>query len=398
MSANSPRLDYLESIRGIAAVQVLVLHIFSAFFPMMVFWSREANIQTAIHYSPLFIFYNGYASVYIFFVLSGLVLTLAFARDIGRPWKLVTSRYIRLAIPALAACLLALVVTTVLGTPNVETGKMTGSDIWLQVLWQMPHDLVFFLKDALLNSVFLGYQQTSTLFMLGLPISLDDIHTSYVSPMWTLSAEFHGSLLVLLWTFMHQKNRTAWITILLVSMVFLAFTYFLCFAIGHLIALRMKNGRIPCVHWPIAGALLLIGAAICLGAETWTTLNFNDICTLTSGLHMPCTGSYQHTIGAMIMFIGVIHCTPLTKVLEARPLVYLGKLSFSIYLVHWPIIMGVAPFVFLLIKDAAGDFTAKLICSVLAFVIALLIAIPFSQIDQLAIAISRKVKQPSHSV
>ena len=60
------RLAYLESIRGIAALQVLLLHILSAFFPMMVFWSRENNIQTIIHYSPLFVVYNGYASVYIF--------------------------------------------------------------------------------------------------------------------------------------------------------------------------------------------------------------------------------------------------------------------------------------------------------------------------------------------
>jgi len=324
------RLAYLESIRGIAALQVLLLHILSAFFPMMVFWSRENNIQTIIHYSPLFVVYNGYASVYIFFVLSGLVLTLAFSRDIELPLRLIAARYLRLAIPAFAACLLALMVTTLVGTPNVEAGKITGSDMWLQILWQMPHGALFFFRDAILNSVVLGYQQTSTLSILALPVKLDDLLSSYVSPMWTLSAEFHGSLLVLLWTALHQKNYTLWKYVMIASAAFFAFTFFLCFAIGHLLGLRMKKNQMPRLLWPSTTGLIGMGALICIGAESWFSINLNDICKLTVATHLPCTSNYQHMIGAMFIFIGILLSPPLTRRLEAKSLVYIGKLSFSI--------------------------------------------------------------------
>jgi peptidoglycan/LPS O-acetylase OafA/YrhL len=359
---------------------------------MLAFWSKEQNIQTAIYHSPLFVLYNGYASVYIFFVLSGLVLTFAFSHDIDQPLKLVVSRYVRLAIPAFAACILALFVTTLVGTPNVATGKITGSDNWLQVLWHMPSGVSFFLKDAVLNAVFLGYQQTATWTMLGLPVTLDDIHSSYVSPMWTLSAEFHGSLLVLLWTILHKRNHNAWRIVVIASLGFFAFTHFLCFAIGHLIAIQIKNNRLPTLCWPLGAVIILIGCVICTGAQSWTTINFNDICKLTAATHMPCTSNYQQTIGAMLIFLGVILCAPIVRLLQAKSLVYLGRLSFSIYLVHWPVVMGVTPSIFLLIKDTTGELIAKLLCSVLTLIITLLVAIPFSKIDQLAIALSRKIK------
>ena len=59
----SPRLAYLESIRGLAAMQVLLLHCFSAFAPALVFPpAAGANLGTAIHLSPLFFLYDGFSN------------------------------------------------------------------------------------------------------------------------------------------------------------------------------------------------------------------------------------------------------------------------------------------------------------------------------------------------
>src|SRR5260370_7553092 len=76
----APRIAYLESIRGLAALQVLLLHFLSAFAPELVFTPPpDAIAARTIHLSPLYFLYDGYSAVYIFFVLTGYVFTLSFA-------------------------------------------------------------------------------------------------------------------------------------------------------------------------------------------------------------------------------------------------------------------------------------------------------------------------------
>ena len=69
-SASMPRIAYLESIRGLAALQVLLLHFLAAFAPDLVFsLPAGAPIAGSIHLSPLYFLYDGYSAVYVFFAL-----------------------------------------------------------------------------------------------------------------------------------------------------------------------------------------------------------------------------------------------------------------------------------------------------------------------------------------
>ena len=102
-----PRIAYLESIRGLAALQVLLLHFLAAFAPDLVF-SLPAGAAVAgyIHLSPLYFLYDGYSAVYIFFALSGYVLTRSFERHLAQPSSQILARVIRLGLPAITATLL----------------------------------------------------------------------------------------------------------------------------------------------------------------------------------------------------------------------------------------------------------------------------------------------------
>lgn len=61
-----PRIAYLESIRGLAALQVLLLHFLAAFAPDLVYaLPAGAAIAGAIHLSPLYFLYDGYTAVVI---------------------------------------------------------------------------------------------------------------------------------------------------------------------------------------------------------------------------------------------------------------------------------------------------------------------------------------------
>src|SRR6202011_2052171 len=89
----TPRIAYLESIRGLAALQVLLLHFLSAFAPCLVFTPPpDAIVARTVHLSPLYFLYDGYSAVYIFFVLSGYVLTRSFERYLEHPLALISAR------------------------------------------------------------------------------------------------------------------------------------------------------------------------------------------------------------------------------------------------------------------------------------------------------------------
>src|SRR5674476_901615 len=109
----APRIAYLESIRGLAALQVLLLHFFGAFAPDLVYaLPGGATVTGYIHLSPLYFLYDGYSAVYIFFALSGYVLTRSFERHLAQPSSQVLSsqvlaRIVRLGRAARAAARVA---------------------------------------------------------------------------------------------------------------------------------------------------------------------------------------------------------------------------------------------------------------------------------------------------
>src|ERR1700731_793726 len=123
----APRIAYLESVRGLAALQVLLFHFLLAFAPDLV-PPPDAIVARGIHLSPLSFLYDGHSAVYIFFVLSGYVLSRSFERHLQRPLALISARALRLGLPAVAAVLVSAAVIEILGRPNVDASAISGSE------------------------------------------------------------------------------------------------------------------------------------------------------------------------------------------------------------------------------------------------------------------------------
>src|SRR3954462_3663733 len=87
------RLHYLDALRGVAAVQVVLLHFFTAFAPGLAMSGLDAGTLAGyVRASPLFYLYDGYSAVYIFFALSGYVLTGAFAARVDALGRALAAR------------------------------------------------------------------------------------------------------------------------------------------------------------------------------------------------------------------------------------------------------------------------------------------------------------------
>src|ERR1700728_2969754 len=69
-TVRSGKVGYLEGLRGVAASQDVTMHFVSAFLP-------DAIEHAA---PPLQVLFDGHTAVYVFFLISGAVLTPAYAR------------------------------------------------------------------------------------------------------------------------------------------------------------------------------------------------------------------------------------------------------------------------------------------------------------------------------
>ncbi|WP_269850238.1 acyltransferase family protein [Methanosarcina horonobensis] len=76
------KISYLDGLRGIAAVNVMIMHFFVALAPAMIYGSELpshfGNLDHLFSTTPLGLIGAGNFSVCIFFVLSGYVLTQKF--------------------------------------------------------------------------------------------------------------------------------------------------------------------------------------------------------------------------------------------------------------------------------------------------------------------------------
>jgi peptidoglycan/LPS O-acetylase OafA/YrhL len=93
--------------------------------------------------------------------------------------------------------------------------------------------------------------------------------------------------------------------------------------------------------------------------------------------------------GATLFTIGIMQCSPIRSFLAHERLRALGRLSFPIYLTHWPIIFGIGSFTLLEMTHRVGPLPARLLAVAVSIVLTLLAAVCFEPVDQLALKASR---------
>jgi hypothetical protein len=145
------KVQYLEGLRGIAAMQVVLLHFVTGFLP-----------YTAEHAWPPFrTLFDGHTAVYVFFLISGTVLTPSFARPgsfIGK----IAKRVVRLGIPIAAAAAIATALLALFPDAHRQAAALTGSR-WLAMDSSGAPTLGHLAREIGLDSLLLGYRE-ATLF------------------------------------------------------------------------------------------------------------------------------------------------------------------------------------------------------------------------------------------
>lgn len=275
-----------------------------------------------ISYTPLKLATAGVESVIVFFVLSGLVVTLPVVRHRGFDWvAYFPRRVVRLMVPVAASVLLA--AAWVAAIPQVST-QASGT-------WLSNSSTPDFSWEYIVRAVDL----------LGGDGQINN-------PLWSLRWELAFSLLLPVFAVAALAVRKWWIggLALACTLTWLGaragsaeLEYLPAFFVGAVIAVRLDVVRNTAERinrrWfrhPLWAALT-VGSALLLIAPWLVGPGVGQIPELDPALKglVP--------LAAAGLVIAALGWAPLRVVFESRPFQFLGAVSFSLYLVHVPIIV-----------------------------------------------------------
>jgi peptidoglycan/LPS O-acetylase OafA/YrhL len=346
------RYVYMDGLRGIAAVGVLMSHLFNHFFTAFSNPEEGSVAGLWVGSTPLSAFYNGQFSVYIFFVLSGFVLSASASHSrLSLPSTLVR-RYLRLTVPVAGITLLFLIAA--------RAGLFFNG----LVVESAPHAAALYPLDY--KPTFLEWIEKS---IYGTYLTGDYLLDGVV---WTMKVEIWGSLLVFaVWRFL----RVEWQRMLLCAAGYFAVTFLLdkhsslqglqLFPVGILIydlslyhplkRLRPRNAV------ALGGVVLLIG--VMCGAWRAKDPAIPGIEVIVEHVLEPVFGNisrYQVAqVGSILVVAALAMTTQLHRPMSGRLSAYLGAISFPLYLVHQLVIVSAGCLLFAWTYERYGVEAAR---------------------------------------
>ena len=270
-------------------------------------------------------FSGGFVGVDVFFVISGYVIALSLHEDLEQGrfsiWRFYAKR-IRRIFPALFVTIaVTCVFAYLLFLPSFYLGfsqSLLAASIFLSNVYFWK-DSGYFAADAifrpLLHTWSLSVEEQFYLFM---PIAMYIIYR-FFGKRWLLLLLPAILASLALSTFLTSTGPTA--------NFFLLPTRAWELLIGAVLAL----GRLPTVQSRWLGEVL---GALGLAMIAYAVFIFDET-TPFPGLSalLPCLGS------GLLIYVGRSSARPLaTSLLSLRPFVFIGLISYSLYLVHWPIV------------------------------------------------------------
>lgn len=369
---NFNKLNAVESIRGLACLAVVFSHLSLSFYPYLHHFDEHDRTNNAIvhfiHHSPFGFFYSGTAAVYVFFVLSGFILSYVVCKSSNIPRKLksmVIKRYPRLAIPALVSCLL---LWCALRYSDIDSSHV---QYWLHALATQNISVQQAIYEGTIGSFL--FAEASLNWVL-----------------WTMQVELIGSLLLfgLLYVYSLEKRLFLPLVLLFPTLAIFfnhqeLFLGLLCFLIGAVIFLY---GRV--IQSSLVAVILLCLGLYLAGAHN-TSHSYHWIYLLFGNK----TYEYCNFLSGIMIVYSVLMNPMLSKKLDHAGYVYLGKLSFSIYLIHLLVMYSICLPVFNLAIGYGLNYDAAAILAIIVFFIALIICADIYSrlVDQLAIQLSNRL-------
>ncbi len=337
------QLEYLNGLRGLCALSVVWFHFLYLWLPAALDGAMyRAHLggawEAVMARMPFYV--AGNSPVCIFFVLSGYVLSLRFWRERSQACLISAAlrRYIRLTGPVLGSVLLAWLLMKA-GLLEFDALMAASGAGWKY--YQMQPDLLMTLKEAFWD-VYFAYNTS----------------VSYNPVMWTMPVELKGSFVALAFLAILGNVQRRDLGYAVLAFIFIwPQTYIFAFVLGVWLAdlnhaadrrgLRDRLARLRLLpHVATALSLYLL-----LYVNSTSSPVYGWLCTaLPDWLDKEIL---LHILGAGCLVWACGHFRPCRSFFSWQPLVSIGHYSFSLYLVHIPVMLSLGSNIFLYMR--AGE-------------------------------------------
>ena len=357
------RFHSLDSLRGLASLQVVIAHCLMTIPALnwMVYQHgipKVHDLEFHFIYSPLHFFWNSTPAVKVFFVLSGFVLSLPYYSESKDPLytKFFIKRIIRLYIPCLAIILISLILKSILFKPNYvsEYGD------WVKMMWTKDYTFGELIKLFTLN-----------------------LKSVTINPaLWTIAPEIKLSLILPLFILFQRKLNLLWSvlsTLLILAMVtilnkiglrsiwsdFNIFYYLIFFLAGSILC-KYRNHVVDWIN-RLNGIQYTLFVIITLYIYSYSYSLW--WLTVPAKVLLLAERFADYISGIASIFLIIIALSqPAKKLLNAKFLIFLGKISFSIYLIHSVLIVVLI----YLLKAYLSPYVIAVISFIASFPVAML--------------------------
>ncbi|PSR90875.1 acyltransferase 3 [Coniella lustricola] len=330
---------YLNGVRGVAAVTVMFQHISAQYYDL-IYWAHGSREEdTAFIQLPFVrLLVSGQFAVHLFFVLSGFVLShdpLRRAYEgqydsvlISLPSKILR-RPLRLFLPLWPVIVVCCVLIEAGWFPTPPTGNL-----WAQLVegWRL------YLFSAW--APFRFYRGGDT----DVPVLVNWAHA------WTLSAEFRGSMVVFfLCTMVRMSPWLRLIGLVTFSWYCLYESYWdiSLFIAGMVLAevrhlrarlapLQSSATTVPWFFW----AGILVSALYIAGFPPHDPRDSPWYGFLMYSPSLLEVRSFYLNCAAFAIILSLENLPRVQEWLNSRVILYLGHISFGLYLMHWPVVFS----------------------------------------------------------
>lgn len=327
------RLYFLDGLKGIAAIWVILHHFYLITFPVLPTSWHKLEDTPFVN-----VFFNGNYAVHLFLIISAFLMTMIMRKNdnILSFQRIIVKRYFRLMIPIS----IIIIITCVLYYLNFmrihEFSEITGNTIISNFYHNLtPKDFIFALLFCPLG------------------------HSAVLGPCWMLKYIFIGTFLIVIICIAMQnmviKKRVMVYFLASLLSYFISWNY-VSIVVGMMLyeLVSLEEGQKYMKKWVISIMIISSFTFPILSPSLFHNIEWINILSASS------------------LFVAVYFSKHLKKMLSSRIFQFLGKESLGVYLVHWPIFCSFSCTIML-----RGGMAPMNIVSVLLLSIALVIALSF---------------------
>lgn len=329
---------YLTGLKGIACILIMIGHYLGLYKYSEQFVPSVSFLDTILHSRISFILDEGYW-LYLFFFISGYLVSKAQVKTIAEVFMKSINRFFRLAFPVFFSYLVIFLIYSLFGFHNAQTANLFQCD-WFQIFYY--------------------YEQYSIIDVLRSPISVLFFGEVVLNgPYWVLKEMFIASIIIYLVKYFYPilsgKNEA------------------ICFSVLIIVTLIMA------LESPVIAACL-IGMLVSLcedidGLQSKSYFSFWAIIVAMSQFAF--FGTYLFNVFFVFLIIYIPKVDIFNRILSSKPVLFFGKISWGIYSFHWPLICSLGALLIIHLQPQIGLLNAYVLACVLSALITFFVSVGF---------------------